>query len=472
MSAPPKLFVTGATGQLGRLVINALLEMVPASSIVAGVRDHAKEAAVALRGRGVEVRVADYSQPETLASALAGVDRLLLISGSEIGKRAVQHRNVIAAAKRAGVGLIIYTSILHANTSPLLLAKEHCDTETALAEAGVPYTLLRHGWYTEVFTWRLPLALKTDTFNGAAEDGRVSSAARADYAKAAAAVLAGGDHAGKTYELAGDDSFTLAELVAVVTEASGRPIAYQNMTAEDYRAESMKAGIPEMFAMVLSDTDAGIAKGSLFDNGGELARKADRATDHALQDHNYRVRSEPALGQPHWPRVGRPFLPLQPTGFPKAEGHRELSGSDCTMRSGLPAKERLSEARSFFERDRLKAAIRRVMGSTWQRCRVHWMRNAQSYVPKAQQNMVSAALRQAFIQPDRTNANQTLRHVADQLRGKWPKLGAFIDESEADVLAHMDFPASHRAKLHSTNPLERLSGTPRLVSWLTLGSLF
>ena len=105
----------------------------------------------------------------------------------------------------------------------------------------------------------------------------------------------------------------------------------------------------------------------------------------------------------------------------------------------------------------LKAAIRRVMGSTWQRCRVHWMRNAQSYVPKAQQNMVSAALRQAFIQPDRTNANQTLRHVADQLRGKWPKLGAFIDESEADVLAHMDFPASHRAKLHSTNPLERLN---------------
>ena len=105
----------------------------------------------------------------------------------------------------------------------------------------------------------------------------------------------------------------------------------------------------------------------------------------------------------------------------------------------------------------LKAAIRRVMNSTWQRCRVHWMRNAQSYVPKAQQNMVSAAPRQAFIQPDRASASQTLRHVADQLRGKWPKLGAFIDDSEADVLAHMDFPASHRAKLHSTNPLERLN---------------
>ena len=272
MSDTPKLFVTGATGQLGRLVIDALLETVPASSIVAGVRDPEKDAAVKLRDRGVEVRVADYSRPETLASALAGVDRLLLISGSEIGKRTVQHRNVIAAAKQAGIGLIIYTSILHADTSPLFLAKEHCDTEAALAEAGVPYTLLRHGWYTEVFTWRLPLALKTDTFNGAAGEGRVSSAARADYAKAAAAVLAGGDHAGRIYELAGDASFTLAELVAVVTEASGKPIAYRNMAAEEYRTAAMTAGIPEMFAMVLSDTDAGIEKGALFDDGGQLAR--------------------------------------------------------------------------------------------------------------------------------------------------------------------------------------------------------
>lgn len=278
MSDAPKLFVTGATGQLGRLVIDALLETVPASSIVAGVRDPAKEAAITLRDRGVELRVADYSRPETLASALVGVDRLLLISGSEIGERTVQHRNVIAAAKQAGVGLIIYTSILHADTSPLFLAKEHCDTEAALAEAGVSYTLLRHGWYTEVFTWRLPLALKTDTFNGAAGEGRVSSAARADYAKAAAVVLAGGDHAGKTYELAGDVSYTLAELVAVVTEASGKPIAYRNMAAEDYRTAARTAGIPEMFAMVLSDTDAGIEKGALFDDGRQLARLIGRPT--------------------------------------------------------------------------------------------------------------------------------------------------------------------------------------------------
>ena len=278
MAAAPKLLVTGATGQLGGLVVEALLETVPASTIVAGVRDPAKAAAVALRDKGVEVRVADYSQPGTLASALAGVDRLLLVSGSEIGKRAAQHRNVVNAAKEAGVGLIAYTSILRADTSPLFLADEHRDTEAALAEAGVPFVLLRNGWYTEVFTWRLPLALEHGALIGAAGGGRISAAARADYARAAATVLAGGDHAGRTYELAGDASFTLAELVAVVAEASGKPIAYRNMTAQEFRSAAMEAGVPDMFATVLSDTDAGAEKGALFDDGGELARLIGRPT--------------------------------------------------------------------------------------------------------------------------------------------------------------------------------------------------
>lgn len=222
--------MTGAAGQLGTLVIDALLEMVPARAIVAGVRDIAKEAATRLRDRGVEVRIADYSRPETLTSAFAGVDRLLLISGSEIGKRTVQHRNVITAAKEAGVGLIAYTSILHADSSPLFLADEHRQTEAALAEAGVPFTLLRNGWYTEVFTWRLPAALSQGVLIGAAAEGRISAAARADYALAAATVLAGEEHAGRIYELAGDASFALAQLAAVVSEASGKPIVYQNMT--------------------------------------------------------------------------------------------------------------------------------------------------------------------------------------------------------------------------------------------------
>jgi NAD(P)H dehydrogenase (quinone) len=280
MPVMPKLFVTGATGQLGQHVIDTLLETVPASAIVAGMRDPAKDegAANAFRKKGVEVRTADYSRPETLASAFAGVDRLLLISSSENGERKVQHRNVINAAKDADVGLIAYTSILRADTSPLFLAEEHRDTEAALAEAGVPFVLLRNGWYTEVYTWRLPLAFKHGVLIGAAEDGRISSAARADYASAAATVLAGGDHAGRIYELAGDASFTLAELVAVVAEASGKPMVYQNMTPEEFRSAALQAGAPEIVARILSDTDAGVAKGALFDNGGELARLIGRPT--------------------------------------------------------------------------------------------------------------------------------------------------------------------------------------------------
>lgn len=276
MPITPTLLITGATGQLGGLVIDALLETVPAAAIVAGVRDPAKAAAI--RDRGVGVRVVDYSRPETLAGALAGVDRLLLISGSELGKRTAQHRNVIAAAKSAGVGLIAYTSILHADASPLLLAGEHRDTEAALAESAVPFVLLRNGWYTEVYTWRLPLALKHGAFLGAAGEGRISAAARADYARAAAAVLAGDDHGGRTYELAGDTAFTLAEFVAAAAETSGKPIVYRNMTAADFRAAALKAGVPETMATIVSDTDAGVARGALFDDGGDLARLIGRPT--------------------------------------------------------------------------------------------------------------------------------------------------------------------------------------------------
>ncbi|PDT49560.1 MULTISPECIES: SDR family oxidoreductase [Sinorhizobium] len=278
MSSSPKLFVTAATGQLGRLVIDALLERVPASAIAAGVRDPSKDAALAIRDKGVELRLADYARPETLEAAMLGVDRLLLISSSEIGQRKEQHRNVIAAAKGAGVGLVAYTSGLHADTSPLFVADEHRDTEAALAESGLPFVLLRNGWYSEVFTWRLPIALKTGTLIGAAGEGRISPAARADYAEAAAAVLAGGDHVGRTYELAGDAPFTLSELVSLASEAAGKPIAYKDMTPDDLKAAAIRAGLPEMFAIMLSDTDAGLANGALFDNGGELARLIGRPT--------------------------------------------------------------------------------------------------------------------------------------------------------------------------------------------------
>jgi NAD(P)H dehydrogenase (quinone) len=280
MPVTSTLFVTGASGQLGGLVIDTLLETLPAGAVIAGMRDPARDdrSARALREKGVEIRVADYCRPETLASAFAGVDRLLLVSSSENGRRKLQHRNVINAAKQAGIGLIAYTSILHADTSPLFLAEEHRDTEAALAEAGVPFVLLRNGWYTEVYTWRLPLALTHGLLMGAAGDGRISSAARADYARAAATVLAGGDHAGRIYELAGDASFTLAEFAAVVAGASGKPMAYRDMTPEEFRSAALQGGAPEIVARILSDTDAGVAKGALFDHGRELSRLIGRPT--------------------------------------------------------------------------------------------------------------------------------------------------------------------------------------------------
>ena len=176
------------------------------------------------------------------------------------------------------MGLIAYTSILHADTSPLFLAREHRDTEAALAEAGVPHTVLRNGWYTEVFTWRLPAALRHGIFPGAAGEGRVSSAARADNPAAAATGQAGGGHAGRTYERAGDTAFTLRELVAAAATAAGTPITYQDMPEADYRAAALAAGVPETVATMLADTDAGTARGALFEDGGELARLIGRPT--------------------------------------------------------------------------------------------------------------------------------------------------------------------------------------------------
>jgi NAD(P)H dehydrogenase (quinone) len=246
----------------------------------------------------VEVRTVDYARPDTLAAAFLGIDRLLLISSSENGKRKPQHRNVISAAKDAGVGMIAYTSILHADTSPLLLAEEHRDTEAALAEAGVPFALLRNGWYNEVFTWRLPLALRHGALIGAAGAGRISSAARADFAEAAARVLASGDHAGRTYELAGDTSFTLAELVALVSEVSGKPMAYRDLAPEAFMTAAVEAGLPEMVANIVSNTDAGIAKGALLNDGGELSQLIGRPTTSWRSTITAFIQNPPSSGAP------------------------------------------------------------------------------------------------------------------------------------------------------------------------------
>jgi NAD(P)H dehydrogenase (quinone) len=262
--------VTGASGQLGRLVIEALLKTVSADRIVAAVRSPAK--ASDLAERGVIVREADYSRPDTLGPALAGVDKLLLISSTEVRGRLPRHQAVIEAAKAAGVSLIAYTSMLHADTSPAMLAIEHRQTEEVIAASGLPAVILRNGWYTENHLMALSAALARGAFVGAAKHGRFSSAARQDYAEAAAVVLASEGHAGKTYELAADQAFTLAELAAEVSRQSGKRVGYNDLSEVAFTDVLTSAGLPADLAAVLADADAAASRGALFDDGGALGR--------------------------------------------------------------------------------------------------------------------------------------------------------------------------------------------------------
>lgn len=265
--------VTGATGQLGRLVIAGLKAKMDASDIVALARSPEKAADL-----GVTTRKADYDAPETLAPALAGIDTLLLISGSEIGQRTAQHRAVIDAAKAAGVGHIVYTSLLRADTSPMSLATEHRETDALIKASGLTYTILRNGWYTENYTGSVPGAVQAGALVGSAGDGRISSAARADYADAAVAVLTAGDHAGKTYELAGDAAYTLSDLAAEVSTQSGKTIPYQNLPQDEYAKILVSVGLPEGFAGALAGFDVDASKGALFHDGKDLSRLIGRPT--------------------------------------------------------------------------------------------------------------------------------------------------------------------------------------------------
>ncbi|MBL0910402.1 NAD(P)H-binding protein [Pectobacterium versatile] len=268
--------ITGASGQLGRLVIKQLLEKVPANDIVALVRDANKVAD--LSAKGVQVKAADYNQPEALASALQGVDKVLLISSSEVGQRAVQHRNVIDAAVKAGVKLVAYTSLLHADKSPLALAAEHQQTEALLKASGLPHVLLRNGWYTENYAASIPAALEHGVFIGSAGEGKITSATREDFAAAAVAVLTQEGQAGKVYELAGDEPYTLAELAAEVSKQSGKNIGYQNLSEAEFAAALVSAGLPDVFAQIIADSDTGASKGGLFDDGKQLSRLIGRPT--------------------------------------------------------------------------------------------------------------------------------------------------------------------------------------------------
>ena len=273
----PKYLVTGASGQLGSLAVAELVKKVPAQDVAALVRR--PDSAAPLEALGVEVRIGNYDDPASLEKAAEGIDRLLLISASEVGKRTAQHKNAIDAAKAAGVGFIAYTSILRADSSPIGLATEHRKTEEAIKASGIPYAFLRNGWYTENKTASIAPALEHGAYIGAAGNGRFSSAARQDFAEAAIAVLiADTPEAGTVYELAGDENYTMAEFAAEIASAAGKPVAYVDMSETEFAEALEGAGLPGPIAAMLADSDAQAAKGALQDDSHTLKRLIGRPT--------------------------------------------------------------------------------------------------------------------------------------------------------------------------------------------------
>ncbi len=256
-----KIGVTGATGQLGKLVVEQLKGKVGKDSVVALVRNPEKA-----DKPGVETRSFDYNQPEDLTAQLSGIDRLLLISSNEIGQRARHHKNVIEAAKNAGVKWLVYTSLLHADSTTLNLAGEHLETEKLLKDSGIDYTILRNGWYTENYTGSIGGALAGGAFIGSGGSGKISSAARIDYAEAAATVISDESYKGKIFELAGDNAYTLSDLAAEISRQTGKTIPYKDLPEEEYAKILESFDIPKDFAKAIASWDVSVSKGDLFEN--------------------------------------------------------------------------------------------------------------------------------------------------------------------------------------------------------------
>ncbi|MFD9222423.1 SDR family oxidoreductase [Streptomyces sp. NPDC060064] len=270
------IVVTGATGALGRLVVDELLATVPAERIAAVVRN--KEKAADLAARGVELRIADYSEPESLAGAFRADDRVLLISGSEVGQRLPQHTAVIEAAKAAGVAQLAYTGVLGGPDADFQLAAEHKATEQVILDSGLPYTFLRNGWYTENYTEHLAPVLEHSAVVASAGEGRIASAARADYAAAAAAVLTGEGHLAQAYELSGDVAWSFEEYAAELSRQTGRTITYNSVPAGTHLQILTGAGLPGPLAEIFVDVDAAVGRGLLAGTTGDLARLTGRPT--------------------------------------------------------------------------------------------------------------------------------------------------------------------------------------------------
>lgn len=268
--------ITGATGHLGRLAVSALLKRTTPDRVVTLVRDPAR--AMDLAALRLEVRRFDYDVPADLAPSLAGVERLLLISSDDVDARIEQHSAVIDAAIAAGVGFIAYTSVIHADSNPLSVAPSHRATEAMLRESRIPHAVLRNGWYTENYMIGAEAAIAHGVLLGSTGEGRISGAARADYADAAAAVLAAGPEAAGIHELAADEAFTLSDVAAALADASGKPVTYRDLPEADYAHALENVGVPAAFAATLAGFSAGAAGGVLADDSRTLSRLIGRPT--------------------------------------------------------------------------------------------------------------------------------------------------------------------------------------------------
>ncbi|HEX2921857.1 MAG TPA: SDR family oxidoreductase [Bacteroidales bacterium] len=268
-----KIGITGATGKLGKLVVEQLKQRVGKDNLVGLVRNPDKA-----KDLGIEARLFDYDNPEDLTDRLKGIDRILLISASEVGKRLKQHKNIISAAKDAGIKWIVYTSLLHADSSTINLAGEHLETEKLLKDSGIDHTILRNGWYTENYTGSIRGALAGGAFIGSADSGKISSAARADYAEAAAIVISDESYRGRIFELAGDNAFTLSDLAAEVSRQIGRSIPYKNFSEAEYARVLESFNIPKDNANAIASWDVSASRGDLFDDSGQLSKLIGRPT--------------------------------------------------------------------------------------------------------------------------------------------------------------------------------------------------
>ncbi|TID30228.1 hypothetical protein CANINC_001235 [Pichia inconspicua] len=268
--------VTGATGQLGKFVIETLLKTQEPENIVALVRN--VEKAQELKDQGIIVREFDYGKPEILVPALKGVKNLLLISSNNVGHRVQEHKNVVDAAKKAGVQFFAYTSLLAADTCKHVLAEEHTVTEDYIKESGISYSLLRNGWYFSNYFGAVPYALQSGVFIGAAKDAKINAATRLDYAEAAVKVLTTKGHDNKIYELAGSNYFTLTDFAKALSDVSGKEIKYVDLPAEKYSVALTSHGIPELYVKVIVQADILAIDGMLFDDSKTMEKLIGRPT--------------------------------------------------------------------------------------------------------------------------------------------------------------------------------------------------